>query len=65
MSNAVGSAFSTFAIASSVKPLAFSVVWLIAGRLVEVAVADGVSLDLGDLGFPNSRACAALPARRG
>ena len=51
MSKAVGSAFSTLAIASSVKPLAFSVVWLIAGRLAERAVADRVGLDLGDLGF--------------
>ena len=31
MSKAVGSAFSTFSIASGVKPLAFSVVWLMAG----------------------------------
>ena len=31
MSKAVGSAFSTLAIASSVKPLAFSVVWLMPG----------------------------------
>ena len=51
MSKAVGSAFSTFAISSSVKPLAFSVVWLIAGRLRERAVADGVGHDLGDLGL--------------
>ena len=29
------------------------------------AVADGIGLDLGDLAFANSRACAALPARRG
>ena len=31
MSNAVGSAFSILAIASSVKPLAFSVAWLMPG----------------------------------
>ncbi len=31
MSNAVGSAFSTLAMASSVKPLAFKVVWLMPG----------------------------------
>ena len=31
MSKAVGSCFSTLAIASSVKPLAFNVVWLMAG----------------------------------
>ena len=31
MSKAVGSAFSTLAMASSVKPLAFSVVWLMPG----------------------------------
>ena len=51
MSKAVGSAFSTLAMASSVKPLALSVVWLIAGRLRQRAVADRVSLDLGDLGL--------------
>ena len=33
MSNAVGSAFSTFAMASSVKPLAFSVEALMPGAL--------------------------------
>jgi hypothetical protein len=33
--------------------------------LVQVAVADSISFNLGNLGFPNSRACAALPARRG
>ena len=51
MSKAVGSAFSTFAMASSVKPLAFSVVWLMRGRLRQRAVADRVGLDLGDVGF--------------
>ena len=35
------------------------------GRLRQRAVADRVGLDLGDLGFADSRACAALPARRG
>ena len=36
MSKAAGSAFSTFAIASGVKPLALSVVWLIAGAFESV-----------------------------
>ena len=36
-----------------------------AGRLAERAVADRIGLDLGDLGFANSRARAALPAPRG
>ena len=36
-----------------------------AGRLAERAVADRVGLDLGDVGSPNSRARAALPAPRG
>ena len=36
MSKAVGSAFSTLAMASSVKPLALSVVWLIAGACASV-----------------------------
>ena len=36
MSKAVGSAFSTLAMASSVKPLAFSVVWLMAGACASV-----------------------------
>ena len=65
MSNAVGSAFSTFASASSVKPLAFKRGVVDAGRLAERAVADRVGLDLGDLALRCSRACAALPARRG
>ena len=51
MSNAVGSAASTFASASSVKPLAFRVETLIAGRVGERAVADGIGLDLGDVAF--------------
>ena len=51
MSKAVGSAFSILAMASSVKPLAFSVVWLMRRRLRQRAVADRVGLDLGDLGF--------------
>ena len=51
MSNAVGSAFSTLAIASSVKPLAFSVEALMPGRIRQRAVAHRVSLDLGDLAF--------------
>ncbi len=36
MSKAVGSAFSTFSIASALKPLAFKVVWLIAGAFDSV-----------------------------
>ena len=36
-----------------------------AGRLVKVAVADRIGVDLGDLGIPNSRACAVPPARPG
>ena len=36
MSKAVGSDFSILAIISSVKPLAFSVVWLIAGAWASV-----------------------------
>ena len=51
MSNAVGSAASTLARASSVKPLAFKVETLIAGRIGERAVADGIGLDLGDIAF--------------
>ena len=35
------------------------------GRLRQRAVADRVGLDLGDIGFRCSRACAALPAPRG
>ena len=35
------------------------------GRLRQRAVADRVGLDLGDIGFASSRACAALPAPRG
>ena len=33
------------------KPLAFSVVWLMPGACAERAVADRIGLDLGDLGF--------------
>ena len=49
MSKAAFSAALSAAIFSSVKPLALSEPGLIAGRLVEVAVADGIGLDLGDL----------------
>ena len=51
MSKAVGSAFSTLAMLSSVKPLAFSVVWLMPGACASDAVADRVGHDLGDLRF--------------
>ena len=65
MSKAVGSAFSTLAIASSVKPLAFSVVWLMPGACASDAVADRIDLDLGDLGFRIAERAQALPAPRG
>ena len=51
MSKAVGSAFSTLAMASSSKPLALQRRVVDAGRLAERAVADRVGLDLGDLGL--------------
>ena len=51
MSKAVGSALSILASASSVKPLAFKRRVVDAGRLRQRAVADGIDLDLGDLGF--------------
>src|SRR5579863_8941823 len=50
MSKAVGSAFSTFSIASGVKLLAVSVV-IDRRRLAHRTMADGIDDDLGDLAF--------------
>ena len=49
MSKAVGSAFSTFSIASGVKPLAFKRRGIDRRRVAERAVADRIGDDLGDL----------------
>ena len=51
MSKAVGSAFSTSAMASLGEALGLQGGVVDAGRLRERAVADRVGLDLGDLGF--------------
>ena len=51
MSKALFSAALTASIFSSVKPLAFSDAGIDRRRLVQVAVADGIGLDLGDLAF--------------
>ena len=49
MSKAVGSAFSTFSIASGDEALLLERGVVDAGRLREAAVADRIGLDLGDL----------------
>ncbi len=49
MSKALASDASSPSSFSAVKPLARRLVWLIAGRLLQAGVADGVDLDLGDL----------------
>ncbi len=56
MSNAVGSAFSTLAMRFVGEALGLQGRGVDAGRIGQRAVADGIGLDLGDIGSRDSRA---------